>query len=112
MGLPSVGELYRWTPDRAPPPRWIPPRYRKGRLATPGERGQAERSRTGSTTRASSHVFALAHGFAVGTDSATAPLRITFLVTGQVVIVLVAWRVFKALPPTGAEAVAYRRKVP
>ncbi|HEY8732079.1 MAG TPA: hypothetical protein VIN69_08895 [Candidatus Limnocylindria bacterium] len=48
----------------------------------------------------------------MGTDSATAPLRITFLVTGQVVIVLVAWRVFKALPPTGAEAVAYRRKVP
>ena len=57
------------------------------------------------------YLFALVHGFAVGTDSATAPLRITFLVTGQVVVLLVAWRLLKALSPVTADAVAPRRNV-
>ena len=45
------------------------------------------------------YLFAFAHGFAVGTDSDTLPLRVTFLLTGQVVVLLVAWRLLRALSP-------------
>ena len=58
------------------------------------------------------YLFALVHGFAAGTDSATAPLRITFLLTGQVVVLLIAWRLRKVLSPVKADAVAQRRKAP
>jgi len=56
------------------------------------------------------YLFAFAHGFAVGTDSGTVPLRITFLVTGQVVVLLVAWRLLKVLSPVSADP--QRRNVP
>jgi predicted ferric reductase len=42
--------------------------------------------------------LALAHGFASGTDSTAAAMRIMYLVTGQIAIALVSLRIWRAKP--------------
>jgi len=42
--------------------------------------------------------LALAHGFASGTDSTSPALRVMYLVTGQIAIVLVGLRIWKSKP--------------
>jgi len=57
------------------------------------------------------YLFAFAHGLAAGTDASTVPLRITFLVTGQIVVLLLGWRLFRAFSPRASDVVAGRRDV-
>lgn len=45
--------------------------------------------------------LALAHGLASGTDSTSPALRLMYLVTGQIAIVLVGLRIWKAKPAAG-----------
>ncbi len=46
--------------------------------------------------------LALAHGFASGSDSGSAAMRLMYLVTGQIAIVLVSLRIWRQRPKTKA----------